>query len=90
MTDGRESFSGLSERMRAIRLELFGPDGLRVAGQSSRRFRKQHWQMEINGPIAGHFILGFIEVTGANPSWLLRGAGERYQEMRPRGHEERR
>ena len=34
--------------------------------------------MENGGPIPAPIILQLIEVTGANPHWLLSGEGERY------------
>jgi hypothetical protein len=83
MTDNRGEFASLPERVRAIRLEQFGPDGgatlASLLGVSQRRIA----QLEIDDQTPGHFLLGFIEVTGANPSWLLSGRGERYRAIQP-------
>ena len=67
--------------MQAIRLDLFGAYGgpllANLLGIPERRMA----EMEIHGPIAGHIILAFIEVTGANPTWLLTGQGKRYTSL---------
>jgi hypothetical protein len=70
--------SSLSERMRTVRVELYGENGefalARLLGMPEARLRR----MESNGRIPAHVILAFIEITKANPHWLLSGDGEKY------------
>jgi hypothetical protein len=81
MIESNSEFSTLSERVRAVRLDLFGDEGgallASLLGIPERRVAR----MEMHGPIPGHIILAFIEVTGANPSWLLSGNGDRYTRL---------
>jgi hypothetical protein len=78
MIESNGECSTLSQRVRAIRRDLFGDDGGALLANLLRIPTRRVAQMEIRGPIPGHIILAFIEVTGANPSWLLSGEGERY------------
>ena len=83
-------YSTISERMRAVRVDLFGEDGgwllAILLGISERKLTR----LETHGPIPGHTILAFIEATKANPDWLLSGEGERYSQLVVRGQVGRR
>jgi len=81
MIESNGDCSSLSERVRAIRRDLFGDDGDAMLAKLLRIPKRRMAQMELCGPIPGHVILAFIEVTGANPSWLLSGQGERYMRL---------
>ena len=83
MIESNSEFSTLSERVRAVRLDLFGDDGGALLASLLGIPERRVAHMEIDGPIPGHIILAFIEVTGANPSWLLSGEGDRYMRLAP-------
>jgi hypothetical protein len=68
----------LAERIRAIRMELFGESGGPMLASLLRIPYRRVVLMEGGGPITAPVILRFIEVTGVNPHWLLSGEGERY------------
>ncbi len=88
MFENQGECSTLPERIRAIRIDLFGESGgpllarlLRIPDRTLERF-------ETGGPIPAEIILMLIEVTGANPRWLQSGEGERYrrrEDLRLRG-----
>ncbi len=68
----------LARRVREIRLELYGEHGgPLLATELGLPFRTWH-NYETGCTIPAQTILRFIEVTGANPSWLYSGDGERY------------
>jgi hypothetical protein len=78
MLETNDEYPTLPERMRVIRLDLFGDDGAFLLA-SLLRIPEAKWRrMEASGRIPAHVILAFIEITGANPRWLLSGAGEKY------------
>lgn len=60
-------------------MEVFGPDGVEVlAGRLG--ISAQTWRNieEIGGLITAAQLLALVELTGANPTWLLQGEGPRY------------
>ena len=67
-------------RLRAIRLEVFGPDGIDALA-ARLGVTVQAWKNieEIGGLISAAELLAFVEVTGANPTWLLRGQGPKFR-----------
>jgi hypothetical protein len=70
----------LSLRIRQIRLESFGDDGVSALSRALEVPAKT-WEHYENGvTIPGRAILQFIEITGAEPHWLLTGEGERYRD----------
>ncbi len=85
MIENSGEFSSLPQRVRAIRVELCVADGGEVLAKLLGVSERTIAQMEIHDRIPGHIILGFIEVTGANPSWLLSGRGERYRPIQAHG-----
>lgn len=68
----------LAGRVLEIRRELFGEDdGMLLAAALDLPART--WKTyEAGVPIPAPVILKFIEITGANPRWLLKGDGRRY------------
>ncbi len=68
----------LASRVRAIRLEQFGADGVAIValfmGIPVRTW--DHYESGVAMP--GYVLLKFIELTGAAPHWLFEGEGERY------------
>jgi hypothetical protein len=70
--------TSLVQRICKIRHELYGDLGveaLAVAlGVPSHTWR--NYERGITMP--AHVVLGFIEITGSDPHWLLTGEGETY------------
>lgn len=78
----RDIGAELSTRIREVRLDQFGVDGiaalaleLRIPGRTWENFERG---VTIPAPI----ILRLIELTNIGPQWLLTGVGERYR-VRP-------
>ena len=69
---------GLAERVREIRIDLYGRNGGPVLAEALEvPFRTLH-NYENGCTIPAQTILRFIEVTGAHPHWLLTGRGDRF------------
>jgi hypothetical protein len=86
MSDQPEPGTALGRRLREIREELFGPDGvdelaelLQVLPQSLRNYE------EIGELAPATVMLRFIELTGVDPLWLLRGEGPKFRSERRQG-----
>jgi hypothetical protein len=75
----------LARRIQQIRRETYGEDGIpRLA--ELMQLPIQTWEhYEAGVTIPATVLLGFIELSGADPHWLLTGMGARY-EVRPGGH----
>lgn len=69
----------LARRVRLVREELYGAHGgPMLAASLELPFRTWH-NYETGCTIPAPTILRFIEVTDADPHWLLTGEGERYR-----------
>lgn len=68
----------LSRRVRAIREERYGTDGLALIAAELGLSEAAWRQYEGGVVIPAHVILRFIEATDAHPHWLLTGEGEKY------------
>ena len=77
MLESRGACSTLSERIRAVRLDLFGECGGPMLATLLGVTQRKLMRMEAGGPMPDWLILKLIEVTGANPDWLLSGEGPR-------------
>ncbi|WP_165251604.1 hypothetical protein [Paludisphaera soli] len=75
---------GLSQRLREIRLELYGENGGPIlAAELKIPFRR--WAFyEAGASMPAQDLLRFLELTGANSNWLLTGEGTKYNEARRR------
>ena len=74
----RDLNSALARRVRQIRLECFGPDGVPALAEALG-IPEQTWSNYERGvALPAHTVLALIEETGINPRWLLTGEGERY------------
>ena len=71
--------SSLPERLRAIRIDLFGEFGRPALAKLLRIPDRKLERFESGSPIPAEIILILMEVTGADPRWLQSGEGERYQ-----------
>lgn len=68
----------LAQRVRVIRQELYGEHGGPLLAEALRvPFRTWH-AYEGGRTIPAEAILRFIEVTDADPHWLLTGEGRKY------------
>ena len=68
----------LSDRIRAIRIDLFGEFGRPALAELLRIPDRRLERFETGSPIPAEVILVLMEVTGVNPHWLESGEGERY------------
>jgi hypothetical protein len=72
----------LAERVRKIRVEVFGDNGVAILCQAMH-ITPQTWEhFEHGDTIPAWLILYFIEIAGVEPHWLLTGDGDRYR-VRP-------
>src|SRR3954468_16311055 len=78
----RQSTLTLAGRVREIRLEQFGEHGGPMLAEALGLPPRTWWNYEAGATIPAPVILRFIEVTGANPGWLLKGEGEKYANHR--------
>jgi hypothetical protein len=78
MFESRGEYATLSERVQAVRVQLFGESGGPVLAELLGIPQRRLARIEAGGPIPGEIILKLIDVTGVNPRWLLSGEGERY------------
>jgi transcriptional regulator with XRE-family HTH domain len=78
-SDRAISKTAIAGRLRLIRSEIFGEDGgPELADQLGIPHRT--WSnYETGVTIPGEFLLLFLEITGAEPKWLLCGEGLRYR-----------
>jgi len=69
----------LAHRLRYVRRERFGEHGLEALAELLKVSARTWTTCESCGTISGGLLLRFIEVTGVEPCWLLRGSGPRYR-----------
>jgi len=67
----------LARRLREVRLEMFGDDGVPLMAEALRLPARTWANYESGVNIPGLVLLRFIEVTGAHPHWLLTGHSRR-------------
>lgn len=73
----------LARRIRLIREEIYGEHGGPLLAESLRIPYRTWFNYESGCTVPAQTILRFIELTDANPSWLLTGDGDKYNS---RGH----
>ena len=69
----------LAGRVRTVRQELYGEYGGPWLAQRMRMPFRTWIAYESGQQIPAELILRFIEITGADPHWLLTGEGRKYQ-----------
>ena len=69
----------LAHRVRVIREELYGENGGPLLAQQIGVPYRTWMNYEDGCTIPAHVILRFIEVTDADPHWLLTGEGQAYR-----------
>lgn len=69
----------VASRIREIRIETFGDNGVEILAPALN-IPARTWENFENGVmIPGWILLQFIELTDADPHWLLTGEGRRYR-----------
>ncbi len=71
--------ASLSRRLREIRQEIFGEHGGPELARRLNLPARTWYNYETGVTVPAEVLLGFIEQTGANPTWLLNGEGPRYR-----------
>ncbi|AGA28114.1 hypothetical protein Sinac_3886 [Singulisphaera acidiphila DSM 18658] len=73
--------NSLGARLRMVRIEIFGDDGS-VALSDQLGVAPKTWQNyeEIGEAMPAQTLLHFIELTGVDPLWLMRGEGRKYRQ----------
>lgn len=69
----------LARRIREVRVDLYGEHGGPLIAEALRIPFRTWLNYEHGYTIPAPSMLGFIELTKANPHWLLTGRGARYQ-----------
>jgi hypothetical protein len=69
----------LAHRVRMIREELYGANGGPLLAEAIGIPFRTWMSYEDGTTIPAHAILLFIELTDADPHWLLTGEGEPYR-----------
>jgi hypothetical protein len=70
----------LGRRVGEIRRELFGEHGGPLLAEALHLPYRTWMNYEAGVTIPATVILQFIEISRANPGWLLTGEGERYRD----------
>jgi len=73
------SHVGLARRVREIRRDIYGESGASMLAEDLDLPARTWVNYESGVIIPATVILHFLEVTGANPGWLLTGEGDRYR-----------
>lgn len=76
------SHVALAERVGQLRRELYGESGAPMLAAELDLPARTWLNYESGVVIPATVILRLIAVTGANPTWLLTGRGERYMRDR--------
>jgi SOS-response transcriptional repressor LexA len=71
--------ASLSRRLREIRQEIFGEHGGPELARRLNLPARTWYNYETGVTVPAEVLLGFIEQTGASPTWLLNGEGPRYR-----------
>ena len=74
----------LSQRLREVRLELFGLHGSALLASKLNLPARTWYNYEAGVTVPGEVLLGFVVLTGVSPTWILRGEGPRYSAEIPR------
>ena len=69
----------LAERIKVVRIDLFGLNGGPLLAQELKIPFWTWLEYEEGSTIPAQTILKFIEVTNADPHWLLTGEGSHYR-----------
>ena len=70
----------LAERLRVVRMELYGENGGPVLAALLSIPQGTWSDYEIGVTIPAEILLALLELTRAEPSWLLSGSGLKYRQ----------
>jgi hypothetical protein len=73
----------LAERLRAVRIEIFGDRGGPELARQLEIPNRTWYNYEIGVTVPAEILLRFIEVTAVEPRWLLHGEGPKYRTASP-------
>ena len=68
----------IADRMREIREDLFGVNGVDSLAQALNVPAATWQNYEAGVTMPGELLLAFLVVVGVDPNWLLTGEGERF------------
>src|SRR4051794_406738 len=71
--------SQLAERLRSIRIELYGERGGPELARQLEIPNRTWYNYEIGVTVPAEILLRFLEVTTVEPYWLLHGEGPKYR-----------
>lgn len=69
----------LAKRLKEIRVDLFGEHGRPELARLLKIPGRTWYNYEMGVTVPAEVILRFIDLTSAEPKWLLSGRGERYR-----------
>ena len=83
MENGPNERREFAQRVREIRVDLYGEQGAPLLA-AAMHLPTQTWlNFEAGCTIPAQVILRFIDLTSANPHWLLTGRGGKYLDVSP-------
>ena len=71
--------NALGERLKNVRIELFGDHGGPELARHLRIPARTWYNYEMGVTVPAEVALRFIEVTSVEPKWLLSGRGEKFR-----------
>ncbi len=71
--------SQLAERLRSIRVELYGERGGPELARQLEIPNRTWYNYEIGVTVPAEILLRFLEVTAVEPHWLLHGEGAKFR-----------
>jgi len=71
--------SELAERLRSVRVERYGERGGPELARDLDIPNRTWYNYEIGVTVPAEVLLRFLEVTSAEPKWLLHGEGPKYR-----------
>ncbi len=83
MESGTKWRMPFAQRVREIRLDLYGEHGAPLLAAAMHLPTRTWLNFEAGCTMPARVILHFIDLTSANPHWLLTGRGEKYQDDSP-------
>src|SRR5262245_26380462 len=75
--------SQLAERLRSIRIELYGDRGGPELARQLEIPNRTWYNYEIGVTVPAEILLRFLEVTSVEPHWLLHGEGAKFRTRPP-------
>jgi hypothetical protein len=69
----------LAARLKEVRADRFGEDGAAALARALGVPSRTWYNYERGVTVPAEVLLRFIELTGAEPAWLLHGQGEKYR-----------